>query len=81
MGLPDRKEDKTTSAAGGKEMPYVLSGMVRNADKIIGEGAVILSQKNKGNIVAFTFDPLHRYLNHSDAPMVWNAILNWDNLR
>jgi len=21
---------------------------------------------------------LHRYLNHHDAPMLWNAILNWD---
>ncbi|HMP31133.1 MAG TPA: hypothetical protein PKD85_16120, partial [Saprospiraceae bacterium] len=81
MGMPDRKLDKTSAKSAAKDMPYVLSGMVRNADKIIGHGAVIHSQKKMGNIVAFTFDPLHRYLNHSDAPMVWNAILNWDNLK
>lgn len=79
MGLPDKKVKSVVKQE--KDLPYVLSGMVRNSDKIIGHGAVIISQKNNGNIVAFTFDPLHRYLNHSDAPMVWNAILNWDNLR
>jgi hypothetical protein len=30
-------------------------------------------------VIAFTFDPLHRFLNHHDFPMVWNAILNWND--
>ncbi len=81
MGMPAKKGIAATPTKKDKDLPYVLSGMVRNSDKIIGNGAVIVSPKKKGNIVAFTFDPLHRYLNHSDAPIVWNAIMNWDGLR
>ena len=32
----------------------------------------------KGRVIAFTFDALHRYLNHHEFPLVWNALLNWD---
>jgi hypothetical protein len=29
-------------------------------------------------VVAFTFDAMHRFLNHHEFPLVWNALLNWD---
>ncbi len=60
--------------------PYVLSGMVRNEDKIIGHGAIFDVPVGKGHILGFTFNPLHRYLNHHDTPMVWNALINWNLL-
>ena len=31
-------------------------------------------------MVAFDFDPIHRYLTLSDFRLVWNAILNWNDL-
>lgn len=37
-------------------------------------------RKRSFAFIAFTFDPLHRYLNHHDAPLVWNAIINWNYL-
>ena len=30
--------------------------------------------------MAFDFDPIHRYLTLSDFRLVWNAILNWNDL-
>ncbi|WP_114752484.1 M14 family zinc carboxypeptidase [Pleomorphovibrio marinus] len=60
--------------------PYVLSGMVRNEEKIIGHGAIFDVQVGKGHILGFTFNPLHRFLNHHDAPMLWNALMNWNHL-
>jgi hypothetical protein len=83
MGLPapkatPKKEEKKAAA---KEDPYVLSGMVRNDNTIIGHGAIFNVPQGKGRVVAFTFDPLHRYLNHHDAPMVWNVLINWDYLK
>ena len=73
-----------STAAGGEEKKgsadsYVVSGMVRNEKEIVGEGAVFDVPVRKGRVIAFTFDPLHRYLNHHDFPMVWNAILNWND--
>lgn len=83
MGMPapkaaPKKDEKKTAA---KEEPYVLSGMVRNDNTIIGHGAIFNVPQGRGRVVAFTFDPLHRYLNHHDAPMVWNVLINWDYLK
>ncbi len=80
MGMPDRPQTENKDEDKVAEKPYVVSGMVRNEQEIIGHGSVFQVPVGRGNIVAFTFDPLHRYLNHHDAPMVWNAILNWDKL-
>ena len=64
-----------------KETPYVLSGMVRNEQTIIGHGAIFNVPVGSGRVIAFTFDPLHRYLNLHDAPLVWNVLINWDHLK
>lgn len=83
MGMPDRKEQKPDPKAGTPkpEPPYLLSGMVRNEQTLIGHGSIFNVPVGAGQVVAFTFDPLHRYLNHHDAPLLWNAILNWNALR
>ncbi|WP_077921429.1 M14 family zinc carboxypeptidase [Spirosoma sp. 209] len=81
MGMPDRKPIKEPETkTPKKEEPYVLSGMVRNEQAIIGHGALFNVPVGAGRVVAFTFDPLHRYLNHHDAPLVWNALINWNHL-
>ncbi len=82
MGMPDKKAVKEPDPATPKrpEAPYVVSGMVRNEQAIVGHGAVFNVPVGAGRVIAFTFDPLHRYLNHHDAPMVWNVLMNWNNL-
>jgi Zinc carboxypeptidase len=81
MGMPDKKETKAEPKTAKPEPPYVLSGMVRNEQTIVGHGGIFNVPVGAGQVVAFTFDPLHRYLNHHDAPLLWNAILNWNVLR
>ncbi len=81
MGLPDRKTAKeTVPAKPKKEEPYVLSGMVRNEQTIVGHGGIFNVPVGAGRLVAFTFNPLHRYINLHDAPMVWNILINWNRL-
>ncbi|GAB2611314.1 M14 family zinc carboxypeptidase [Belliella aquatica] len=81
MGMPDKPKVDKDEKSDGKTKPYVVAGMVRNEQDIIGHGSVFNVPVGKGNVLAFTFDPLHRYLNHHDAPMVWNTLINWDGLR
>lgn len=69
--------DKETSK---KEDRYVLSGMVKNEKAIIGQAAILNVPLDKGRIVYFTFNPLNRYLNHYDASLLWNTIINWNHL-
>jgi hypothetical protein len=40
MGMPERKEMSAAKDNSKKETPYVLSGMVRNEQTIIGNGAI-----------------------------------------
>ena len=44
---------------------YVLSGMVRNPDVITGQGAIFDVPLGKGHVIAFTFNPLHRWCTES----------------
>jgi hypothetical protein len=80
LGMPDKKEEKVEKVDEKKDPPYVLSGMVRNEEMIIGHGSIFNVPVGTGRVIAFTFDPLHRFLNHHDAPLVWNTLINWDHL-
>jgi hypothetical protein len=83
MGMPQEEttgEETKEEEDKPKDMPYVLSGMVRNEQTIIGQGSIFKVPVGSGCVIAFTFDPLHRYLNHHDAPLVWNVLMNWDYL-
>lgn len=73
-----RQERAAGSGSAGGD-GYVVSGMVRNEKEILGQGAIFDVPVRKGRVVAFTFDPLHRFLNHHDFPLVFNAILNWND--
>jgi hypothetical protein len=66
----------STTDGGGD---YVLSGMVRGQDEIIGQGAIFDIPVRRGRVIAFSFNPLHRFLNHHDFPLVWNALMNWND--
>lgn len=74
-----KKED--TVKTKEKEPKYVLSGMVRNENQIIGHGAVFNVPSGNGNVVFFTFNPLNRYLNHHDSSLLWNVLINWNHLQ
>ncbi len=71
----ETKEKKET-----KSSPYVLSGMVRNEKQIIGHGAIFNVPHGKGRVIFFTFNPLHRHLNHHDSSLLWNVLINWNHL-
>lgn len=82
LGMPEKKEVKTDEKKEGKkETPYVLSGMVRNEQTIIGHGAIFSVPTGAGRLIAFTFDPMHRYQNLHEAPLVFNTLINWDDLK
>ena len=82
MGLAASKEQKKEiKNEKEKDVPYVLSGMVRNEQAIIGHGVIFSVPTGAGRLIAFTFDPMHRYQNLHEAPLVFNAIINWDNLK
>lgn len=81
MGMPEPAKKKEEAKKEEKSQPYVVAGMVRNEQEIIGHGSVYHVPVGNGSVLAFTFDPLHRFLNQHEAPMVWNALMHWDRLK
>ncbi len=76
-GPDDPEADRAQPDAG-----YVLSGMVRRSEEIVGHGAIFdvpAGTSGRGRVVVFTFNPLHRYLNHHDAALALNAMLHWND--
>jgi hypothetical protein len=73
---PDKKEEDRKE----KEPALVVSGGIKGADELVGKPAVLDVEVGKGRVVAFDFDPIHRYQTESDFRLVWNAILNWNDL-
>jgi hypothetical protein len=58
----------------------VLSGFVQGEDQIAGKPAILDVPVGRGRVILFAFNPLHRYLNHSDFRFAWNALLHWNDL-
>jgi hypothetical protein len=58
----------------------VVSGGVKGADEIEAKPAILDIPTGRGRVVAFDFDPIHRYQTLGTFRLVWNALLNWNDL-
>ncbi|HXI33173.1 MAG TPA: hypothetical protein VNH63_03760, partial [Gemmatimonadales bacterium] len=83
LGIPDTapaaRADTARAHGAAGDSSYVVSGMVRGESEIVGQGAIFDVPVGTGRVVAFSFDPLHRFLNHHEFPLVWNVLLNWND--
>jgi hypothetical protein len=62
------------------EKNFCLSGLVKNQKPLIHKPAILTIPREKGHIVIFNWNPVHRYLNHHDFGFVFNTILHWNDL-
>jgi len=78
----DGDVDKSTVVLqwGAESQPMVVSGGAKDEDRLQGRPAILSVPTGRGAIVAYNFNPMHRYLNHSDHRFLWNAIMNWQQL-
>ncbi|HET7322415.1 MAG TPA: M14 family zinc carboxypeptidase, partial [Longimicrobiaceae bacterium] len=58
----------------------LLSGLAKEPGQLAGDPAIVALPVGKGEIVLFGFDPLHRYQSQGDFALVWNALMNWNDL-
>jgi len=59
----------------------IVSGGALGTDELAGRPAILAAPSGDGVVVAYNFNPMHRDLNRSDYRLLWNAILNWGQLR
>ncbi len=65
------------SFPGGDES--VLSGLMKGAQEIRGQAAVVDSPQGKGHVVLFATNPAYRWQNLGEFNMLANAILNFND--
>jgi hypothetical protein len=61
----------------------VLSGLMRGADEILNRPFAIDvpgGYNGKGRVVLFSNNPIYRWQNHAEFNMVFNAMLNWNDM-
>ena len=75
---PDDDEGK--DEPDEKANPLVISGGIKGAAELEGKPAIFDIPTGKGRVLAFDFDPIHRTLMRANFRLVWNAILNWNDL-
>jgi len=72
---PETKKPETP-----EDKRLVLSGFIQGEEQVNGKPAVLDVPVGKGRVVLFAFNPLHRYMNLSDFRLVYNVLLNWNDL-
>jgi hypothetical protein len=65
------------SFPGGDES--VMSGLMRGANEIRGQAAVIDAPEGKGHVVLFSTNPAYRWQNLGEFNMLANAIMNYND--
>lgn len=71
----ESKEEKKSQ--GGK---FLLSGYVGGQSSLEKKAVVLDVPRNAGGrVILYSFNPMHRYLNHGDHNYIWNAILHWND--
>lgn len=77
---PRASEVTDTGQKGESGDGLVLSGFVKDPSQLDGKPAILDVPSGDGRVVLFSFNPLHRHLNHSDFRLVYNLVLYWNDL-
>ncbi|MEO6213784.1 MAG: hypothetical protein ABIP65_09185 [Vicinamibacterales bacterium] len=80
VGEPDRA-NVLARYVGGE--PSVLSGLMRGADEVRDRPFAVDvpgGVSGKGRVIMFANNPIYRWQNHGEFNMVFNSLLNWNDM-
>jgi hypothetical protein len=78
--VPDRLRGNIVLRYTERAADVLLSGFARAPAGMAGQPALVVAPLGAGHLVLFGFNPLHRYQTHGNFALVWNALLNWDQM-
>lgn len=80
LQVPKKVEDDVVMMkfVGGRA--GVLSGLMNGADQIKDRPAMVNQPVGNGRLLLFTTNPVYRWQNHGEFNMVFNALLNYNDL-
>jgi hypothetical protein len=75
---PDQRPRVAMRYANLNEL--LVSGLLNGGGDIAQRAAVVDSPLEKGHLVMFSINPIYRGETQGTYPMVWNTLMNFDNL-
>jgi len=80
LQVPEDDQDQQVlmKFTGGKD--GVLSGLMRSPDQIKGRPAIVDVPVGPGRLLMYSTNPVYRWQNHGEFNMLFNAIMNYDDL-
>jgi hypothetical protein len=80
VGQPDQASVLARYPGGESN---VLSGLMRGAEEIVNRPFAVEvpgGYTGKGRVVLFSNNPIYRWQNHAEFNMVFNAMMNWNDM-
>jgi hypothetical protein len=59
----------------------VLSGLMRGANEVRNRAAIVDVPSGKGRVIVYATNPVYRWQNHGEFNMLFNALLNWNDIK
>jgi len=79
-GTRDREEQDEAESQSQEDSELLLSGYLAGEKELQRKGVVLdIPRHAGGRVLLYSFNPLHRYLNHGDHNYLYNAILHWND--
>jgi hypothetical protein len=80
LQVPDEDEDDAVlmKFTGGEDA--VLSGLMRGPNQIRDRAAIVDVAVGPGRLLMFATNPVYRWQNHGEFNMLFNGIMNYDDL-
>ena len=60
---------------------HVLSGLMRGANEIRNRPAIVDQASGKGRVILFAGNPCYRWQNFGEFNMLFNTVLNFNDIR
>jgi len=77
-GPPPTPQGVLMRYPGGDD--HVLSGLMRGANEVRNRPAIVEQQSGKGRVLLFAGNPCYRWQNFGEFNMLFNAVLNFNDL-
>jgi hypothetical protein len=77
-GPPPTPQNVLMRYPGGDD--HVLSGLMRGANEIRNRPAIVDQPSGKGRVILFAGNPCYRWQNFGEFNLLFNTLLNWDDI-
>jgi len=79
FNIPEEEQKYVVLKYSGED-DMCMSGVVKGKGQIKGKAALVDVPVGEGRVVLFNFNPIHRFQNKVDFMLVFNTLMNFDDL-